>query len=142
MHPRSRDLPRRARGKDLRSQDSENTVWRSIRNVPGSGGGSRHSSPFGAAREPAQLEADARAAELLISRLDEAGRAEADTLRARGKRIPAVRHVRELTHLPLADDKRLVEALGGARSLRAAGLLLLSRPHFKRSAGIDVCAWR
>jgi hypothetical protein len=43
--------------------------------------------------------------------LNPAGRTEVDSLLARGKVIPAVRRVRELTGLPLADAKRLVDSL-------------------------------
>ena len=65
-----------------------------------------------------------RAGELLISVLDEAGgRAEVDTLLAHGKYIYAVRRVRELTGLGLADAKRLVDTLEwqSGRRLRLRG---------------------
>jgi len=65
-----------------------------------------------------------RAGELLIPVLDEAGgRAEVDTLLAHGKYIYAVRRVRELTGLGLADAKRLVDTLEwhSGRRLRLRG---------------------
>jgi hypothetical protein len=82
--------------------------------VPDSRRGSQRWSWFRAARvsRAAQQESDSRAGELLITLLDEAGgRAEVDTLLAHGKYIYAVRRVRELTGLGLADAKRLVDTL-------------------------------
>lgn len=82
--------------------------------MPDSRRGSQRWSWFRAARvsRAAQQESDSRAGELLVSLLDEAGgRAEVDTLLARGKYIGAVRRVRELTDLRLADAKRLVDTL-------------------------------
>lgn len=55
-------------------------------------------------------EADRRAGELLTSLLDQAGKAEVETLLARGERIHAVRRVRELTGLRLIDARRLVDS--------------------------------
>jgi ribosomal protein L7/L12 len=52
-----------------------------------------------------------RAGELLVSLLDQAGKAEIDDLLARGKFIHAVRRVRELTGLRLIDARRLVDSL-------------------------------
>ncbi|HEX6526826.1 MAG TPA: hypothetical protein VF070_43450 [Streptosporangiaceae bacterium] len=72
----------------------------------------------------AQQESGSRAGELLIPFLDETGdRAEVDTLLARGKCIDAVRRVRELTGLRLADAKRLVDTLEwkSGRRLRPPG---------------------
>lgn len=91
-----------------------NNVRRSIRVVPDSRRGSQRWSWFRAARasRTAQQESGGRAGELLIPLLDEAGgRAEVDTLLAHGKYIYAVRRVRELTGLGLADSKRLVDTL-------------------------------
>jgi ribosomal protein L7/L12 len=59
----------------------------------------------------AQQEADRRAGESLISLLDQAGKAEVETLLARGEFVPAVRRVRELTGLCLIDAKRAVQSL-------------------------------
>jgi ribosomal protein L7/L12 len=103
-----------------------NTVRRSIRGVPDSRRGAQRWSWFRAARvsTAAQQEADSRAGELLISLLDEAsGRAEVDTLLVQGKYIYAVRRVRELTGLGLADAKRLVDTLEwkSGRRLRPPG---------------------
>jgi hypothetical protein len=99
---------------------------RSIRKVPDSRRGSQRWSWFRAARvsTAAQQEADSRAGELLIPLLDEAsGRAEIDTLLAHGKYIYAVRRVRELTGLRLADAKMLVDTLEwkSGRRLRHPG---------------------
>ena len=58
-----------------------------------------------------QQEADRRAGESLISLLDQAGKAEVETLLARGEFVPAVRRVRELTGLRLIDAKRAVQSL-------------------------------
>jgi ribosomal protein L7/L12 len=55
--------------------------------------------------------ADHRAGESLIPLLDQAGRAEVETLLARGEFVPAVRRVRELTGLRLIDAKRVAESL-------------------------------
>lgn len=81
---------------------------------------------FRAARvsRAAQQEADSRAGELLISLLDETGgRAEVDTLLARGEYLYAVRRVRELTGLRITDAKRLVDTLEwkSGRRLRPPG---------------------
>jgi hypothetical protein len=93
--------------------------------VPDSRRGSQRWSWFRAARvsRAAQQESGSRAGELLISLLDEAGRAEVDTLLARGKYVYAVRRVRELTGLRLADAKRLVDTLEwkSGRRLRPPG---------------------
>ena len=99
---------------------------RSIRRVPDSRRGSQRWSWFRAARvsRAAQQEANFRAGELLISVLDEAGGgAEVDTLLAHGKYIGAVRRVRELTGLELADAKMLVDTLEwkSGRRLRPPG---------------------
>lgn len=56
-------------------------------------------------------EADRRAGELLISLLDQAGKAEVETLLVRGEYVCAVRRVRELTGLRLIDARRLVDSL-------------------------------
>lgn len=58
-----------------------------------------------------QQEADRRAGESLISLLDQEGKAEVETLLARGEFVPAVRRVRELTGLRLIDAKRAVQSL-------------------------------
>jgi ribosomal protein L7/L12 len=58
----------------------------------------------------ARQEADRRAGESLISLLDEAGKAEVETLLARDY-LYAVRRVRELTGLRLIDARRLVDSL-------------------------------
>jgi ribosomal protein L7/L12 len=58
-----------------------------------------------------QREADRRAGELLTSLLDQAGKAEIETLIARGKHALAMRRVRELTGLRLLDAKRVVDSL-------------------------------
>lgn len=81
--------------------------------MPDSGRGSQRWSWFRADRlsKAAQQDADSRAGELLISLLDEAGRAEVDTLLARGKYAAAIRRVRGLTDLRLADAKMLVDTL-------------------------------
>jgi ribosomal protein L7/L12 len=82
--------------------------------VPDSRRGAQRWSWFRAARVSwaARQESGGRAGELLIPVLDEAGgRAEVDTLLAYGKYIYAVRRVRELTGLSLADAKRLVDTL-------------------------------
>ena len=63
----------------------------------------------------AQTEADRRAGELLVSLLDQPGKAEVDALVASGKAVHAVRRVRELTGLRLLDAKRLVDSLRIAR---------------------------
>jgi hypothetical protein len=94
--------------------------------MPGSRRRSQRWSWFRAARVPraAQQESDSQTGELLITLLDEAGgRAEVDTLLARGKYIGAVRRVRELTGLRLADAKRLVDTLEwkSGRRLRLPG---------------------
>lgn len=101
-------------------------IRRSIRRVPDSRRGSQRWSWFRGARvsRAAQQESGSRAGELLIPFLDEAGgRAEVDTLLARGKYIDAVRRVRELTGLRLADAKRLVDTLEckSGRRLRPSG---------------------
>ena len=44
------------------------------------------------------------------SSLDHAAKAEVDALLTRGKVIPAIKRVRELTGLPLIDAKRLVDS--------------------------------
>ena len=59
----------------------------------------------------AQEDADRLPDEQLAALLDERGRAEVDDLLAAGKRIPAIRRVRELTDLRLIDARRLVESL-------------------------------
>lgn len=59
----------------------------------------------------AQQEADRRVGEVLISLLDQAGKAEVDDLLARGEFTHAVRCARELTGLRLIDAKRLVNSL-------------------------------
>jgi hypothetical protein len=94
--------------------------------VPGSRRNSQRWSWFRTARvsRAAQQESGSRSGELLISLLDEAGgSAEVDTLLARGKHIHAVRRVRELTGLRLADAKRLVDTLEwkSGRRLRPPG---------------------
>ena len=94
--------------------------------MPDSRRGSQRWSWFRAARvsRAAQQESDSRAGELLIPFLDEAGGgAEVDTLLAQGKYLGAVRRVRELTGLPLADAKRLVDTLEwkSGRRLRLPG---------------------
>ncbi len=48
---------------------------------------------------------------MLVSLLDQRGKAEVDDLLARGEFMHAVRHVRELTGLRLIDAKRLVNSL-------------------------------
>ena len=58
----------------------------------------------------ARQEADRRAGESLIFLLDEAGKAEAETLLARDY-VYAVRRVQEVTGLRLIDAKRLVDSL-------------------------------
>jgi ribosomal protein L7/L12 len=58
-----------------------------------------------------QREADRQAGESLISLLDQAGKAEIETLLARGKYVYAVRRVRELTGLRLIDARRIVDSL-------------------------------
>lgn len=99
---------------------------RSIRRVPDSRRDSQRRSWFPAVRisKAARQESDSRAGELLIPFLDEAGgRAEVDTLLVHGKYIDAVRRVRELTGLRLADAKRLVDTLEwkSGRRLRPPG---------------------
>jgi hypothetical protein len=59
----------------------------------------------------AQEDADRLPDEQLAALLDERGRAEVDDLLAAGKRIYAIRRVRELTGLRLIDAKRLVGSL-------------------------------
>lgn len=59
----------------------------------------------------AQQEADRRAGEVLVSLLDQAGKAEVDDLLARGEFVHAVRRVRQLTGLRLIDARRLVNSL-------------------------------
>jgi ribosomal protein L7/L12 len=49
--------------------------------------------------------------EVLVSLLDQAGKAEVDDLLARGEFMPGVRRARELTGLRLIDAKRLVNSL-------------------------------
>jgi hypothetical protein len=86
---------------------------RSIRCVPDDGTDSRGWSwprPVRVSRT-AQQEADRRAGEVLVSLLDQAGKAEVDDLLARGKFMHAVRRARELTGLRLIDAKRLVNSL-------------------------------
>jgi ribosomal protein L7/L12 len=63
----------------------------------------------------AQQEADRRTGELLISLLDQPGKAEVDALLANGNVVHSVRRVRELTGLRLLDAKRLVDSLRIAR---------------------------
>jgi hypothetical protein len=97
--------------------------------VPDSRRDSRRWSWFRAARvsRAAQQESGSRAGELLIPLLDEAGgRAEVDTLLARGKYIDALRRVREPTGLSLADALRLADTLEwkSGRRLRPPGVLL------------------
>jgi ribosomal protein L7/L12 len=58
-----------------------------------------------------QREADRRAGESLTSLLDQAGKAEVETLIARGEHVFAMRRVRELTGLRLLDAKRVVDSL-------------------------------
>lgn len=84
----------------------------SIPSVPDSGKGLRRWW-FRPVHVPkgAQQEADRRTGELLVSLLDQAGRAEVDSLVERGEAIGAVRRVRELTGLRLIDAKRLVDSL-------------------------------
>lgn len=52
---------------------------------------------------------------MLVSLLDQPGKAEVDALVASGKAVRAVRRVRELTGLRLLDAKRLVDSLRIAR---------------------------
>jgi hypothetical protein len=59
----------------------------------------------------AQEDADRLRDEQLAALLDERGRSEVDDLVAAGKRIYAIRRVRELTGLRLIDAKRLVGSL-------------------------------
>ncbi len=70
----------------------------------------------------AQQEADRRTGELLVSLLDQAGKAEVEDLLARGEAIRALRRVRELTGLRLIDAKRLVESLRPRRTYRSQRL--------------------
>jgi ribosomal protein L7/L12 len=56
-------------------------------------------------------EADRRAGEALVALLDQAGKAEIETLIAHGKPIYAMRRVRELTGVRLLDAKRMVNSL-------------------------------
>jgi ribosomal protein L7/L12 len=63
----------------------------------------------------AQRESDRRAGELLVSLLDQPGKAEVDAPLAGGKAVHTVRRVRELTGLRLIDAKRPVDALRIAR---------------------------
>jgi ribosomal protein L7/L12 len=58
-----------------------------------------------------QREADRRVGESLVSLLDQAGKAEVETLLARGEYVYAVRRVRELTGLRLIDARRMVDSL-------------------------------
>jgi hypothetical protein len=58
-----------------------------------------------------QQEADQRAGDLLLSLLDQTGKAEVETLIGRGKHALAMRRVRELTGLRLLDAKRVVDSL-------------------------------
>jgi hypothetical protein len=83
---------------------------RSIRCVPDNGRDSRGWSWPRLVRvsRTARQEADRRAGEVLVSLLDQAGKAEVDGLLARGEFIRAVRRVRERTGLRLIDAKRLV----------------------------------
>jgi ribosomal protein L7/L12 len=48
--------------------------------------------------------------EALVSLLDQAGKAEVETLLARGAYVYAVRRVRELTGLRLIDARRMVDS--------------------------------
>ncbi|MBO0837300.1 MAG: hypothetical protein J2P28_17580 [Actinobacteria bacterium] len=78
----------------------------------------------GRASRACQRESGVRAGEPLIPLLDEAvGRAEVDTLLAQGKYVYAVRRVRQLTGLSLADAKRLADTLEwqSGRRLRPPG---------------------
>lgn len=80
-----------------------------------SGGNRRHWWPR-PLRIPitATREADRRAGETLISLLDQAGKAEIETMIARGEYIPTIRRVRELTGLPglrLIDARRIVDSI-------------------------------
>jgi hypothetical protein len=59
----------------------------------------------------AQEDADRLRDEQLAALLDERGRSEVDDLMAAGKRIHAIRRVRELTGLRLIDAQRLVGSL-------------------------------
>jgi hypothetical protein len=59
----------------------------------------------------AQEDADRLPDEQLAALLDECGRSEVDDLLAAGKRIYAIRRVRQLTGLRLIDAKRLVGSL-------------------------------
>jgi hypothetical protein len=70
----------------------------------------------------AQQEADRRAGELLVSLLDQPGKAEVDALLASGEAIRAVRRVRELTGLRLIDAKRLKIFNGGGYGPVTAGV--------------------
>ena len=92
---------------------SSTRAGRSIRCVPDNGKDSRGWSWPGAVRisRTAQQEADRRVGEVLVSLLDQAGKAEVDDLLARGEFLHAVRRVRELTGLRLIDAKRLVNSL-------------------------------
>jgi ribosomal protein L7/L12 len=80
--------------------------------MPDSGGSQRRwwSRPLHVPKSD-QQEADRRAGQSLISLLDPAGKAEVETLLARGEFVPAVRRVRELTGLRLIDAKRAVDSL-------------------------------
>jgi hypothetical protein len=60
-----------------------------------------------------QKEADRQAGQALASLLDEAGRNEVEALVARGERIRAIRHVRELTGLRLLDSRRIFDSIRG-----------------------------
>lgn len=77
-----------------------------------SGGNRRHWWPR-PLRIPktAMREADRRAGETLISLLDQAGKAEVETLIARGEYYHAIRRVRELTGLRLIDARRIVDSI-------------------------------
>lgn len=66
-------------------------------------------------RKEARREADRRAGELLISLLNEEGKADVSALLERGEFVLAVRRIRELTGLRLIDAKRLAESMSSQR---------------------------
>lgn len=80
--------------------------------MPDSGGNQRHWWPRPVhVPKTTRREADRRAGESLIAVLDQAGKAEVETLIARGEYVYAIRRVRELTGLRLIDARRMVDSL-------------------------------